>query len=130
MRQLSYIAINQLKDQDDDLVIKAEELVDDLTENQERQLRIILSMAENSKSWNAVRLFMKYQAARKQIDMDWTEVAIGKLEALENDAKSIAATTGDNIKDLHMELISKILGYAIRRHVWNNAKAKPKEKKA
>ena len=54
MRQLSYAAINLLKDQDDDLVTEAEELVDKLTENQERQLRIILSMAENSRSWNAV----------------------------------------------------------------------------
>ena len=130
MRQLSYAAINLLKDQDDDLVTEAEELVDKLTENQERQLRIILSMAENSRSWNAVKLFMKYQAARKQIDMNQTEVAVGKLEALENDAKSIATTTGDNIKDLHMELISKVLGYAIRRHVWNNAIAKLKEKSA
>jgi len=129
MRQLSFAALNAIKEQDDDLVVKAEDLVDSLTENEERQLRIIQSMAENSRSWNVVKLFMKYQAARKQIDMTWTNGAILKLEALENDARSIA-TPKDNVKDLHMELISRVLGYAVRRHVWNNAITKRKEKSA
>jgi hypothetical protein len=129
MRQLSFAALNAIKEQDDDLVAKAEDLVDSLTENEERQLRIIQSMAEKSSSWNVVKLFMKYQAARKQIDMTWTNGAILKLEALENDARSIA-TPKDNVKDLHMELISRILGYAVRRHVWNNAVTKRKEKSA
>ncbi len=127
MRQLSFAALNAIKEQDDDLVRKAEDLVDSLTENEERQLRIIQSMTESSRSWNVVKLFMKYQAARKQIDMTWTDEAIGKLEALENDARSIAMPK-DNVKDLHMELISRVLGYAVRRHVWNNATSKRKEK--
>lgn len=129
MRQLSFTALNAIKEQDDDLVVKAEDLVESLKENEERQLRIIQNMAENSRSWNVVKLFMKYQAARKQIDMTWTNGAILKLEALENDAKSIA-TPKDNVKDLHMELISRVLGYAVRRHVWNNTITKRKEKSA
>jgi hypothetical protein len=132
MRQLSFAALNAIKKRDDDLVVKAEDLVDSLKENEERQLRIIQSMAEKSSSWNVVKLFMKYQAARKQIDMIWTNGAILKLEALSDDAKSIKsiATPKDDVKDLHMELISRVLGYAVRRHVCNNAITKRKEKSA
>lgn len=129
MRQLSFAALNTIKEQDDDLVRKAEELVDSLKDNDERQLRIIQSMAESSSSWEVVKLFMRYQAARKQIDMAWTDNAIVQLEALENNAKSMA-TPRDNAKDLHMELVSRVLGYAVRRHVWNNAISKRKEKGA
>jgi tRNA threonylcarbamoyladenosine modification (KEOPS) complex Cgi121 subunit len=129
MRQLSFAALNKIKEQDDDLVRTAEELVDSLKENDESQLRIIQSMAESSSSWEVVKLFMRYQAARKQIDMTWTDKAIVQLEALEDNARSMA-TSRDNSKDLHMELVSRVLGYAVRRHVWNNAITKRKEKSA
>jgi len=131
MRQLSFAAINRIKDQDDDLVIEAKNLVDSITENKERQLRIIQNMAESSTSWEVVKLFMKYQAARKQIDDTWIDTAIDKLDNLKNEAESIAAETRkDTAKDIHMELISRVLGYAVRWHVSNNAITKRKEKNA
>lgn len=129
MRQLSTATINKIKDREDDLVTEAKGLVEELNENKERQLRNIQGIAENTSSWEVVKLFMKYQAARNQIDMAWTNKAVDKLEGLANDAKSIA-TSKDNIKDLHLELVSRVLGYAVRWHVWNNAVTKRKEKSA
>lgn len=120
MRQLSFKAINKIKEMDNSWVKTAEDLVANLDENKERQLRIIQSMAESSNSWEVVKLFIRYQAARNKIDKDWADKeVIPKLEALQNNAKSMVIPA-DNAKDVHMEIVSRVLGYAVRWHVWNN----------
>ena len=130
MRQLSFKAINEIKKKDNDWVRNAENLVVNLEENRERQLRIIQSMAESSNSWEVVKLFIRYQAARNQIGKEWAEKdAIPLLDKLQNDAKSMSIST-DDLKDVHMEIVSRVLGYAVRWHVWNNMIYKRKEKAA
>lgn len=125
MRQLSLVTIKKIRDMDDELVDKAKELVENF-KKEDRQLRLIKNMAESSQSWKAVSLFIKYQAARKQIDESWAKDAIGNLEGLKTKAKSLAegsasktSTKGDSVDDIFMELASRVLGYAVRWHVWN-----------
>ena len=78
MRQLSMATIKKIKDMDDDLVDRAEKLVEGY-KKEDRQLRLIKNMTESSRSWKAVALFIRYQAARKQIDETWAKDAIEKL---------------------------------------------------
>ena len=108
---------------------QAEELVKGLptrgTENKVGQLRNIHSLAESTNSWKAVQLFMRYQAARKQLDDDWVEAAIKRLDSLRNDAKAVSQSTKDDETALHMELLGRVIGFAVRKHVWDT---KPKAK--
>lgn len=123
MRQLSLVTIRKIKEMDDDLVNRAEELAQGF-KKEDRQLRIIQSMAENSRSWKAVALFIRYQAARNQIDETWANDAIEKLGTLDDPAKSLAresaskaSSGGDSSNEIFMELASRVLGYAVRWHV-------------
>lgn len=125
MRKLSVASRRALEERDDDWVQKARELTKDLKDEKERQLRNIQNIAEASESWKAVALFIRYQAARNQLDKAWAEEAVAKLEALQNNACSLAGK--DDRKSLHMELVSRVLGYAVRWHVWD---IKNKEKSA
>lgn len=125
MRQLSMATIKNIKDMEDDLVDRAKELVEGY-KREDRQLRLIKNMAESSRSWKAVALFIRYQAARKQIDEPWAKDAIEKLESLESNAKSLAGESAsrasskeDSPDEIFMELASRVLGYAVRWHVWN-----------
>jgi hypothetical protein len=125
MRQLSLVTIKKIKDMDDVLVDNAKELVENF-KKEDRQLRLIKNMAESSRSWKAVALFIRYQAARKQIDETWAKDAIKKLESLEIKAKSLAGESAsmaspkrDSTDEIFMELASRVLGYAVRWHVWN-----------
>lgn len=125
MRQLSLATIKKIREMDDDLVDNAMELVEDF-KKEDRQLRLIKNMAESSRSWKAVALFIKYQAARKQIDETWANDAIENLEGLKINAKSLAegsaskaSTKVDSAEEIFMELASRVLGYAVRWHVWN-----------
>lgn len=124
MRQLSLATIKKIKDMEDELVDSAEELVEGY-KRENRQLRMIQSMAESSRSWKAVALFIRYQAARKHIDETWAKGAIEKLGSLESKAKSLAGKSaskaspkGDSPEEIFMELASRVLGYAVRWHVW------------
>lgn len=124
MRQLSLVTIKKIKEMEDSLVDRAEELVEGFNK-EDRQLRIIHSMAESSRSWKAVALFIRYQAARKQIDETWAKGAIEKLEDLESKAKFLAGESaskaspkGDSPDEIFMELATRVLGYAVRWHVW------------
>ncbi len=122
MRQLSLVTIKNIRDMDDELVERAKELVEDF-KKEDRQLRLIKNMAESSRSWKAVALFIRYQAARKQIDETWAKNAIENLECLKIKAKSLAGEPGspreDSTDEIFMELASRVLGYAVRWHVWN-----------
>jgi len=126
MRQISMATIKKIKDMDDDLVDKAEELVKGY-KKEDRQLRLIKNMAESSRSWKAVALFIRYQAARKQIDETWAKEAIEKLKSLDGIAESLAGDSAsraspkeDSPDEIFMELASRVLGYAVRWHVWNS----------
>jgi len=121
MRQLSMATIKKIKDMDDDLVDRAEKLVEGY-KKEDRQLRLIKNMTESSRSWKAVALFIRYQAARKQIDETWAKDAIEKLKSLDSLAGELASKASpkeDLQDDIFMELASRVLGYAVRWHVWN-----------
>ncbi|GAB4405939.1 MAG: hypothetical protein Kow00123_18390 [Anaerolineales bacterium] len=89
-------------------------------DHKERQLRNIQAVAEESPSWAPVELFVRYQAARKEIYTPWAEEAIAVLGGLREKARAIAGDRGDQFaNDVHMELVSRVLGYTVRWHVWD-----------
>jgi len=98
--------------------------------DRERQLRNIQSMAAQSNSWRALELFIRYQAARKEIPKEWAEQTIETLEKLQENARSLlhnitASPDPELLKAIHLELVARTLGYAVRWHVWDT---KGKEK--
>lgn len=118
---------------EDDLVKTAKALADKLREifeeeekkslsdkeHKERQLRNIQAVAEQSLSWLPVELFIRYQAARKEISLRWAREANQTLAGLRSQAQSIVGT-GDasQVDAVHMELVRRTLGYTVRWHVW------------
>jgi len=120
MRKIAPNVLRQIAVRDDDWVEKAHALVADLkNQDKERQLRNIQSIAEGSDSWKALELFIRYQAARSELPKQWAEAAIKQLEGLLSEAQSIAGKYGADIKTVHMEIVSRVLGYAVRWHVWD-----------
>lgn len=89
-------------------------------DGKERQLRNIQSVAEESDSWAALALFIRYQAARGEIPKKWAEDTVARLEKLQAQAEKLASQMrGVDKKDVHMEIVSRVLGYAVRWHVWD-----------
>lgn len=127
MRVLPVRARRELERRDDEWVKKARELTRTIgKDDKERQLRNVQSIAETSRSWEAVSLFMRYQAARGQLDKAWAEKAVSMLDELRRDAQTLAGSSDPSqIRDVHMELVARTLGYAVRWHVWDT---KGKEK--
>lgn len=92
----------------------------DRKDGKERQLRNVQSVAERSESWAAIRLFLLYQAARGEIPKKWAEETVERLEKLREHAKKTASQVqGADENALHMEIVSRVLGYAVRWHVWD-----------
>ncbi|GBD08601.1 hypothetical protein HRbin22_00842 [Candidatus Thermoflexus japonica] len=133
-----------IRDREEDLVKMAEDLAQNLANifrqeeekplseknHKERQLRNIQEVAEQSTSWAEVELFIRYQAARKEIYATWADTAIQKLKDLETIARSIVGTADESaIRKVHLELIRRVLGHTVRWHVWH-AKGEPKLKQA
>lgn len=88
--------------------------------DKERQLRNIQGVAEQSTSWAEVELFIRYQAARKEIPIEWAQSAIETLSGLEEVAKRIASgEPPEVIRRIHLELIRRVLGYTVRWHVFH-----------
>ncbi len=128
MRKLSPKVLRAITLRDDDWVEKARALVQGLkNQDKERQLRNIQSIAENSNSWKALELFIRYQAARKELPKSWAETAIQQLAGLQSEGQSIAKKHSVDPKAVHMEIVSRVLGYAVRWHVWD-VKGKEAEK--
>lgn len=120
MRHISAVARRSIESQDDQWVQMARELTNNLKGKEaERQLRLVQSMAEVSDSWKAVELFIRYQAARDQLDKEWAKLAIPKLEGLKNSAQKIEKQPDDNPVSIHMEIVSRVMGFAVRWHVWD-----------
>ncbi|WP_322797700.1 hypothetical protein [Thermoflexus sp.] len=130
----------------EDMVKKAEELAEEMKaafkqeegkqlsdkEHKERQLRNIQGVAEQSTSWAEVELFIRYQAARKEIPKEWAKHAIQTLGGLKDIALKIThdalGTHRDEVANrIHIELIRRVLGYTVWWHVWHaKGESKPK----
>ncbi len=128
MRKLKPQTRKVIAQREDQLVEKAQNIAqtlwDELDPGQRldgkvRQLRNILEVAESTDSWKALDLFIRYQAARKEIPKPWAESAIQELDALQPDAQKIAKETGDKPKTVHLELVTRVLGHAVRWHLWD-----------
>ncbi|MBW2071435.1 MAG: hypothetical protein JRI89_09280 [Deltaproteobacteria bacterium] len=133
MRKLKATIRQRIAAQDDQWVQAAESLAQSLWNSLEKserkdgkvgQLRNILDIAESSDSWEALKLFIRYQAARGQLGKkkgrQWAEGTIQQLEALHNKAQAIAdSEPGVDPKVVHIEIVSRVLGYAVRWHVWD-----------
>ncbi len=128
MRKLNPKTRKAIAEREDELVQKAQNIAkalwDELDPGQRldgkiRQLRNILEVAESTDSWKALELFIRYQAARKEIPKSWAEAAIQQLDVLQRDAQEIAKDTGDKPKTVHLELVTRVLGHAVRWHLWD-----------
>ena len=126
MRTLPPHIRREIEKRDDDLVQMARKLAEDLKkslkkgEDKRRQLRNIQDIAEGSDSWKALELFIRYQAARGEIDKNWAENAIQRLEGLQKTAKGLASqVAGVDAGAVHLALVSRVLGYAVRWHTWD-----------
>ena len=120
MRTLPPRIRREIEKRDDDLVQLARNLTSGLRDDKRRQLRNIQDIAEGSDSWKALELFIRYQAARGEIDRGWAESAIQRLGNLQEMAQNLASqVAGADARAIHMALISRVLGYAVRWHTWD-----------
>jgi hypothetical protein len=120
MRMLPPRIRHAIEKQDDELVQMAHELTKSLSGDKRRQLRNIQDIAESSDSWKALELFIRYQAARGEIDKAWAESSIQRLESLQERAKDLARqVAGTDAGAVHLALVSRVLGYAVRWHTWD-----------
>lgn len=127
MRKLFPRTWKMIRERDDEWVKAGEKLIKGLGDQEvERQLRIIQGVAEESGSWEAVKLFIQYQGSRKEakIGKDWAQKAVDELESLKNRAEELSRQTGDDKKGVHLELVSRVLGYAVR---WRKVEESNKE---
>ncbi len=99
---------------DSDLIKEAQGLAEGLKESRERQIRNMMEAAEQATCWAAVKLFIRYQAARKQIEGPWAERLIQQLEKLREKADGIAGETKNPVEAVHLALIVRFLGYLLR----------------
>ena len=132
--------LQSLRDKEEKLVQIAHDLAEHLRQvfiqeegqppsekkNKERQIRNIQEVAEQSTSWAEIELFIRYQAARKEIYADWAVETLNRLKDLENMAKSIVQGAADSalLRRVHLYLVRRVLGYTVRWHVWH-AKGEP-----
>ena len=137
MRKLTPQTRKEIAKLEDQLVEKAQKIAQSLwdemntaqrRDGKARQLRNILEVAEGTDSWKALELFIRYQAARREIPKSWAEFAIRELDTLQQDAQSIAQRTGDEAKGIHLELVTRALGHAVRWHLWDKEKSKTEQR--
>ncbi|MGQ9654649.1 MAG: hypothetical protein ACUVXD_11340 [Thermodesulfobacteriota bacterium] len=122
MRRLDPIARQKIAALDDEWVREARKLSESLgtEEDKRRQLRNIQEIAEESNSWAVLELFIRYQGARDQLPKDWTESAVSQLSNLRKWADQITSQVKEaEAKSVHMEIVSRVLGYAVRWHTWD-----------
>jgi hypothetical protein len=120
MRTLPPRIRHEIEKRDDELVQLARNLTSGLRDDKRRQLRNIQDIAEGSDSWKALELFIRYQAARGEIDKAWAESAIQHLWGLQKTAQGLASqVAGVDAGAIHLALVSRVLGYAVRWHTWD-----------
>ena len=128
MRKIDPVVRREIAVRDDQWVQKARELASSLwkrlkekerKDGKVRQLRNIQSIAEESESWAALALFIRYQAARGELPRQWAEETVESLEKLKDEARSLAASRKADPRAVHMEIVSRVLGYTVRWHVWD-----------
>lgn len=119
MKALDVRLWQAILERDDDWVERGQRLVEGLTSDKERQLRNIQNSAEQAHSWRAVRLLIEYQAARKQLPEEWAQQAVSALDQLQADARALASRAGqpNAVSEVHLHLVARVLGYAVRWHV-------------
>ena len=83
-------------------------------DSKEGQLRNILEIAQDATSFLHVEVFILYQAARKQIPREFVDSLLTTLKDLESLAREIAQATREDPKTIHLELVTRFLGYLIR----------------
>jgi len=129
MRTLSPEIRQDIAAMEDELVEKAREVTNELwkvlnekqrKDGKVRQLRNILEVAESTDSWKALALFIQYQAARGELDIGWAEKLIEVLEDLKGKAHSLTKKYSEkDEKNVHLELVTRVLGHAVRWHLWD-----------
>lgn len=126
MRRLDPRMRQEIEKRDDEWVQEAHKLATRLRElegkkeDKRGQLRNIQNVAESGDSWAALDLFIRYQAARGQLKTGWAEEAVALLGGLEKKAEAIARVVQNaNPKDVHLEIVARVLGYAVRWHTWD-----------
>jgi len=129
MRTLSPKIRQDISAMEDELVEKAREVTNELwkvlnekqrKDGKVRQLRNILEVAESTDSWKALALFIQYQAARGELDIGWAEKLIEVLEDLKGKAHSLTKKYSEkDEKNVHLELVTRVLGHAVRWHLWD-----------
>jgi len=138
MRKLNLKTRKAIAEREDQLVQTSQSIAQQLwkslkdaqkRDGKVRQLRNILEVAESTDSWKALELFIRYQAARGEINKTWAEGTIQTLEELQSMANEIAKANKANPKTVHLELVTRVLGYAVRWHRWDVEDHKEKSKK-
>ena len=128
MRKLNPKTRQAIAAKEDELVQKAREVAKALwgalnerqrKDGKVRQLRNILEVAESTDSWKALSLFIRYQAARGELDIGWAEKVIETLEGLGSEARKLAQENKDDPKAVHLEMVTRLLGHAVRWHLWD-----------
>lgn len=120
----------KIEAKDDRWVEIATTLAYGLDKEMERQLRNVQSVAEQSDSFKAIDLFIRYQAARRQLKLkretsldDW----IKALRDLEADARGIAGPDPEKARLAHLAIVNRVLGFAVRACVAINKNVGPRE---
>lgn len=88
------------------------------------QLRNLQALAERGDSWLAFELFLKYQAARGELDAQWVQSTAAALGNLRSEAIKLVGASGklsEKEQAVHMELVSRVLGFIVRWHFANVA---------
>jgi hypothetical protein len=104
----------KIRDLDSQLIRDSQALAKALRSSAERQIRNIMEAAEQASCWEAVELFIRYQAARGALNKEWAGQLIEKLKGLEEPAGKLARDTGAPKTAVHLVLIARFLGHLIR----------------
>ncbi|WP_448593205.1 hypothetical protein [Thermoflexus hugenholtzii] len=117
----------KIRDLDPQLIRDSQELAEALPSSAERQIRNIMEAAEQASCWEAVELFIRYQAARGALNGNWAEALIAKLKGLEQPVEDLARQFGVSKTAIHLALIARFLGYLVR---WDVIRFRSKAREA
>ena len=127
---ISLQAKKKIEEYIDDLVDRAQDIINSTEiykkpakgkDMEESQLRNLLNITTASESVKVINLFIQYQMGR---DRDrWTRGGFGdriieEIENLENMAEQVSKETGQNKKEVWIELIRLFIGYLNRYFIY------------
>jgi hypothetical protein len=121
----------KIEQADDQWVTVAKKLAETMPKNHQgkyiekkSQLHNLQALAERGDSWLAFELFLKYQAARGELDSQWVQSTAADLANLRSEANRLVGASGklpEKEQAVHMELVSRVLGFTVRWHIANVA---------